>query len=112
MTNLHQSVTVDDLYEVFGLRSTNYLRNNCHIEMDHFSNVDQPFASATVTAPAHVCEKLLKLHGIDFHDNPLVIETSESPLEQSNHYSQPPLQPPSVQRIIHSYGKRHCIICR
>ena len=103
MTNLHQSVTVDDLYELFGLRSTNYLRNNCHIVMDHFSNVDQPFASATVTAPVHVCEELLKLHGIVFHGNPLVIEMSKSPLEQSNHYFQPPLQPPPIQQVIHSY---------
>ena len=79
--NLHQSFTVDDLYELFGLGSTNCLRNNCHIEMDHSSNVDQLFASATVTAPAHVFEKLLKLHGIDFHGNPLVIEMSKSPLE-------------------------------
>ena len=54
--------------------------------MDHFSNVDQPFATAIVTAPAHACEKLLKLNDIDFHDNPLVIEMSKSPLEQSNHY--------------------------
>ena len=73
MTNLHQSVKVDDLYELFGLRSTNYLRNSCHIEMDYFSNVDQPFASATVTANVQVCEELLKLHGIDFHDNLLII---------------------------------------
>ena len=58
MTNLHQSVAVDDLYELFGLRSTNYLRNNCHIEKSHFSNVDQPFGSATVTVRAHVCEEL------------------------------------------------------
>ena len=72
--------------------------------MDHIINVDQPFASATVTAPAHVFEELLKLHGIDFHDNPLVIEMSKSPLEQSNHHFQPPLQPPPLQRVIHSYG--------
>ena len=72
--------------------------------MDHFSNAYQPFASATVTAPAHICEELLKLHGIDFYDNPLVIEMSKSPLEQSNHYFQPPLQPPPIQRVIHSYG--------
>ena len=72
--------------------------------MDHFSNVDQPFASATVTAPAHVCEELLKLHCIDFHDNPLVTEMSKFPIEQSNHYFQPPLQTPLVQRVIHSYG--------
>ena len=61
--------------------------------MDHFSNVIQTFASATVTAPAHVCEELLKLHGIDFHDNPLVIEMPQSPLEQ----------PPRMQWVIHSY---------
>ena len=29
---------------------------------------------------------------------------SKSPLEQSNHYSQPPLQPPPIQRVINSYG--------
>ena len=89
MTNLHQSVTVDDLYELFGLRSTNYLKRNCHIEIDHFNNVGQPFASATVTGPAHACEKLLKLHGINFHGNPLFTEMSKSSLEQSNYYFQP-----------------------
>ena len=38
--------------------------------MGHFINVDQPFASATGTALVHVCEELLKLHGIVFHGNP------------------------------------------
>ena len=63
--------------------------------MDHFSNVDQPFASATVAAPIHVCEELLKLHGIVFHGNPLVFEMSKPPLEQSKHYFPPPLQSPT-----------------
>ena len=49
-------------------------------------------------AASHVSEELLKLHGIDFHNNLLVTEMSKSPLEQSNHYSQPPLQPHSIQR--------------
>ena len=72
--------------------------------MDHFYNDDQPFTSATMTAPAHVCEEVLKLHGIDFHDNPIVTEMSKSPLEQSNQCSHPSLQPPPIQRIIHSFG--------
>ena len=104
MTNLHQNVTVNDLYELFGLRSTNYLRNNCHIEKDHLSNVDQLFPSASATAPAHVCEELLKLHGIGFHDNPQVIKMAKSPLEQSNHYFQSSLQHPPIQQVIHSHG--------
>ena len=81
MINLHQSIIADGFYELFGVKYTNYLRNNYHIKMNYFINVDQPFASATVSAPVHVCEKLLKLHGIDLHDNPLVIKMSESPLE-------------------------------
>ena len=47
-----------------------------------------------MNAPAHVCEELLKLHGVDFHDNPLVTEMSKYPLEQSNNYFQLPLQFP------------------
>ena len=31
--------------------------------MGHFITVDQTFPSATVTAPVHVCEELLKLRG-------------------------------------------------
>ena len=38
--------------------------------MNNFSNVDQTLAFSTVSEPAHVCEELLELHGIDFHDNP------------------------------------------
>ena len=72
--------------------------------MDHFSNVDQPFASATVTAPAHICEELLKLHGIVFHGNPLVTEMSKFPLKHSNHHFQPPLQLPPILQVIDSYG--------
>ena len=72
--------------------------------MNLFGNVDQPFTSAFMTAPTHVYEKLLKLHGNDFHDNPLVIEMSKSLLEQLNHNSQPPLQCPPIHWVIHSYS--------
>ena len=106
MINIHQSVTVDDLYELFGLRSTNYLRKNHQIEMDQFNNVDQPFACATVPVFAHVFEELLQLRDIDnyplVHDNFLVIKMSESPLRKSNHHSYPPLQFPSIQWITHT----------
>ena len=78
MTNLHQSVTVDGLYESFGLRSTKNLKNNSHIALDHFSNVDQSFPSAILTASAQVCEEPLQLHGINFFDNPLITEMHKS----------------------------------
>ena len=72
--------------------------------MDHFSNAAKPFASATVTPPAHVCEEFLKLHSINFYDNLLVMKMSKSPLEQLNHYFQPPLLSPPNQWVMHSYG--------
>ena len=68
------------------LGPTNFLINNCHIQMSHFSNVDQPFAYATATTSGQVFMKLLKLYGINFYDNCLVIEMFKSQLEQSNYY--------------------------
>ena len=56
-----------------------------------------------MTTPIYVCEELLKLQHIDFYDNPLIIEMSKAAHEQLNHYSQPPLQPPPIQRVVHSY---------
>ena len=58
-----------------------------------------------MTGPAYVCEELLNLHGIDFHDNPLlVVEMFKFSLGKSNPYYQFPLQPPSIPRVIHNYG--------
>ena len=36
--NLHENVTESDLVELFGIRTTNYLIDNCSIEM---SNIQQ-----------------------------------------------------------------------
>ena len=103
MSNLHQSVTVDDLSELLGLRSTNYLRNNSHIEIDQFSNAYQPFPFTTVPAPAHVCEELLNLHGIDFHENPLVIEIPKIPTWTIKPLLSTSIIVPPIQRVIHIY---------
>ena len=81
--------TISEAIVILKLTTSVMLINHLHLQL---------------TAPTHICEELLKLHGIDFHDNPLVIEMSKSPFEQSNHYFQPPLQSPPIQRVIHSYG--------
>ena len=52
--------------------------------MDNFSNVDQTLAFSTVSEPAHVCEELLKLHGIDFNDNPLHVFFTQPSCSGSN----------------------------
>ena len=75
MTNLHQSVTVEDLYEMFGLRPTNYLRKNCHIEVDHFSNVDQPFTSATANFHLNNQTTICNLHYKPYQFSGLCIAT-------------------------------------
>ena len=57
-----------------------------------------------MTRPAYVCEELLNLHGIDFNDNPLVVEIFKFSLGKSNPYYQSSLQPPSIPQVIRSYG--------
>ena len=42
--------------------------------------------------------------GFNFQDNTLVLDMSKSSLKQSNHYSQIPLQPRPIKRVIHRYG--------
>ena len=45
-------------YELFGLRFTAYLRDNCHIEMDNCISSGEQVFSINVTVTGHVCEDI------------------------------------------------------
>ena len=66
MGNLSTCVTVDDIHELFGLRSTKYLCDNCSVGF------------AFITAPQHVTKELVKLNGVLFKCNCLIVEESKS----------------------------------
>ena len=73
--NRNVNVTIDHLYELFGLKTTKYLRSNTYIEMPLNRN-GQTRGLAFVTVPYHVRNELLKLNKIHFREKNLVIEAA------------------------------------
>ena len=63
--NLNVNVTMDDIYELFGLKTTKYLRSNTYVEMPLNHN-GQTRDFAFITAPDHVRNELLKIDNIQF----------------------------------------------
>ena len=91
MGNVSTCVTVDHIHELFGLRSTKYLSDNCSVEMPMRSH-DQSKGFAFITAPQHVTKELVKLNGIQFKG--LIVEESKSRRKsnfRSNLHSRPPV---------------------
>ena len=71
---LHENVTESDLVELFGLRTTNYLIDNCSIEMSKLQQNGRHNGHAFILALCHVCNELVKLNGLEFHGRKLIIE--------------------------------------
>ena len=92
--NLNVNVTIDDIYELFGLKATKYLRSNTYVEMPLNRN-GQTRGFAFVTAPDHVRNQLLKLNNIRFREKNLVIEAARLEMKtaktivKSNHSTRP-----------------------
>ena len=89
--NFSTCVTADDIYELFGLRSTNYLCDNCSVEMPLRSH-NQSKRFAFITASHHVTKELVKLNGVQFQGNCLIVEEARSTRKYGlrfNPYSRP-----------------------
>ena len=92
--SLNVNVTIDDIYELFGLKTTKYLRSNTYVEMPVNRN-GQTIGFVFVTAPDHVRNELLKLNNIQFREKNLIIETARSKMKtaktiaKSNHSTRP-----------------------
>ena len=92
--NLNVNVRIDDIYELFGLKTTKYLRSNTYVEMPLNRN-GQTRGFAFVTAPDNVRNELLKINYIRFREKNLVIEAARSKMKtaktvaKSNHSTKP-----------------------
>ena len=75
---MSDDTTVDDFYELFGPRSTQYCNENSDIQTPLLGNTGNRKGFAYITVPEHVVEKLLKLHGIEFNGRKLVIEKAKT----------------------------------
>ena len=88
--NLNVNVTIDDIYKLFGLKTTKYLSSNAYVEMPLNRN-GQTF----VAAPDHIRNELLKLNNIQFRKKNLIIEAARSKMKtaktiaKSNHSTRP-----------------------
>ena len=89
------------MVELFGLRTTNYLRDNSDIQIPLSENTGKKRGFAYVKVPIHVSDELLKLHGIGLKGKTLVIENTKTPpkaksINGGNQNICPQTQPPQL----------------
>ena len=72
--NLHENVTDIDLIKLSGLRTTNYLIDNCSIEMSNLQQNGSHNGHAFILATCHVCDELVKLYGLEFHGRKILLK--------------------------------------
>ena len=75
--NLNKNITEQDLIELFGLRTTNYLQNTCHMKLILCSKTNSSHSFGYVTGPEHVLNKLVILNGIEFQRKILGIDKAK-----------------------------------
>ena len=63
--NLHSDTTEEDPYKLFGLRSAQYLKQNCLVNMPLINKTGKSKGFAFIVTPEKVHQDLLKLDGID-----------------------------------------------
>ena len=73
--NLHKAVTESDLGELFGLRTTNDLINNCSISPNYNKMEEHVF----ILTLYHISDELVKIHGLEFHGRKIIIEEAKTP---------------------------------
>ena len=82
--NLSEDINESDLFELFELHSTNYLRDNCDVQILLSENTGKKRGFAYIKVPRHVSDELLKLHGLGFKGKMLVIEKAKTPPKAKN----------------------------
>ena len=59
--------------------ATNYLLDNCSIEISKLQQNGRHNGHAFILAPCHICNELLKLHDLEFHNRKIIIEQDKTP---------------------------------
>ena len=75
--NLDSNVSIEGIYGFFGLKSTAYLRTNCHVDFPLNQQTQKTKGHVNITAPKHVCDELVKLNGVEFKGRFLFIEIAK-----------------------------------
>ena len=83
--NLNPNVTEEDINELFGLKSTEYLRQNCSVEMPIDRNTGKSKGFSFLKAPPHVSDELIKLNGFEFQKQSIRTENARTSRQMRNH---------------------------
>ena len=59
-------MSIEDIYEIFGIKSTAYLHSNCHVDFPLNQQTQKTKGLVSITALKHVCDELVKLNGVEF----------------------------------------------
>ena len=76
--NLGANVTTDDLTQLFGLNATDFLKENCKVDIATDAKTGKSKNFAIVTVPERVHSELMKLNGIEFYGRQVVIEEAKT----------------------------------
>ena len=76
--NLSLDTKINNLCELFGLRSTKYLRETCKINIPVNENTGKCKGFAFALVPEHMQKKILKLNEITLESRIIVIEDANS----------------------------------
>jgi len=76
--NLSDNVSKDDLEQLFGLKTTKYLEENCTVECAHNEKTGKSKGYAFITVPEGITHELTNLAGIEFWGKNLVIEEART----------------------------------
>ena len=72
--NLNKDVTINDLNELFGLKTMRYLQESWSIELPTNEKTGKSRVFACISCPDDVCSELIKLNGIDFLVTCIIVE--------------------------------------
>ena len=75
--NLNKDLKKQDLIELFGFNATTYLQKKCRVELPSGKSGKNK-GSGFAVMPEHLQKEVLKLHGIEFHGNKIIIEEATS----------------------------------
>ena len=76
----------EDINEFFGLKSAEYLRQNCSVEMSFDRNTGKSKVFAFLKVPPHVSDELIKLNDFEFQKQGITIEKAQTS-RQMRHYN-------------------------
>ena len=76
--NLHSDTAEEDLYKLFSLRSTQYLKQNCLVNMPLTNKMGKSKGFAIIVTPEKVHQELLRLDEIDLLGQKIFIKEAIS----------------------------------